>query len=381
MRTRCWSFLEDVVISGNKMGRIAALIVLLLSWGAVGCSTTIPGASSPTPTRGVIAKRADICLGTIPNEWAAALSKTTILIPNVEWFAMEAVDDPGGVAYGSYHAGNNYGIASVDLSSGGFRVISTAPPAAWGGVLWMSVSSPWLAWAESKGHGAWALKGWNIQTGESLTIATSELLAGQYTFPVVGPDYVAWSQATSDSSADIRIYRFTSRETTVLDSGRLSPPVIAGRYLVWGKYRGGDTQPSFTTVDAGTLRSEPLPNALNGPQDIVYLAGSSEYLVWSENATTLAAADFKTATVTTYRIQQDGRHNLQFPMLATRILVWWTGVVETVLDVRTGNGFDLIDGTAAGAGDTLVISGARGKVPTLSAIHLSQSAGISSCSR
>jgi hypothetical protein len=40
--------------------------------------------------------------------------------------------------------------------------------------------------------------------------------------------------------------------------------------------------------------------------------------------------------------------------------------VDNVLDLSTGSAFDVAGGAAAGAGHTLVISGARGNVPTLS---------------
>lgn len=371
----------------TSLGRIAALVALL-SWSAIGCSTTaggspqLSGTLSPVPTP-VSTKSISVCLGAMPSDWESALSKTTIsLSPTVAFFATEAVDSLSQVAYGTYHVGDKFGIGGVDLGTGQLQIITSAAADAWGGVIWMTVSEPWLVWAESSGaNGAWNLNGWNVPTHQELQIANSNVAAGPYTFPVVGPGYVAWSQATSTTSAVVDIYRFQTHESAVLDSGRVSSPVIAGRYLVWGKYAPGATQATFTAVDATSLLNEPLPPALAQPQQIAYLAGSPRYMVWTEDTATLDAVDLNSGVRTVYRLPQDGKHFFQFPMLAERLLVWWTGIVNTVLDLTTGNAFDVINGAAAGAGDTLVVSGAKGNVPTLSTLRLAQTTAISSCSR
>jgi hypothetical protein len=248
----------------------------------------------------------------------------------------------------------------------------------------MSVWDPWLVWAESvaKPTGSWDLQGWNIKTGESRLIASSRLLAGQFTFPVVGPDYIAWSQATSNTSADIRIYRFSTRTTSVLDSGRLSPPVFAGKFLLWSKFVGSNTtEPTFQMVDAVTLGHQSLPAALAHSGEFTYLAGSSEYLLWTRTLDQMAAYDFTTGTLSNYQIsrQDQGRHGLEFPMLAGHILTWFTGVINAVVDLSTGKGFDVVNGAAAGSGSLLVVSGAKGKVPNLSAMRLTPTTDITSC--
>jgi hypothetical protein len=320
----------------------------------------------------------------MPGEWSSALSKTTVSIPKVLWFATEAVDSVGGTAYGTYHTANAYGVGGVDLATGALRKISSKAASAWGGVLWMSASNPWLVWAESLPSltGAWDLRAWNIHTGESRLITSSRLLAGQETFPIARQNYVAWSQATSGTSADIRIYHFSNRTTTNLDSGHLSPPVVAGRYLVWAKYLKGEANPTFQMVDSGTLVTEAVPAVLSAPGPITYLAGSSDYLAWTKSATVMAAYDLNAGKLSTYQMaQRDGRHAFQFPMLAGRILVWWSGVQDTIVDLATGNGFDVIDGAAAGSSNLLVVSGAKGNVPTLSALHLLPNTGITVCAR
>jgi hypothetical protein len=319
----------------------------------------------------------------MPAEWASALSTTTVELPQLQWFATEAVDDVGNTAYGTYHFGNKYGVGAVSFTNRRFQAISTKAKTNWGGVLWMSFSNPWLVWAEGdlKLPGAWALEAWNIKTHELRKVASSRLLAGQYTFPVVGQDYIAWSQAVTNASAEIRIYRFTSQTTSVLDSGRLSPPVFAGKYLVWSKYLGSDPTPTFQIVDAMTLTPQQLPPLLTQPEPVTYLAGSPEYLLWTESQTLMAAYDFTAGKLATYQIsrQDQGRNALQFPMLAGRILTWWSGVQDAVLDLSTGHGFDVVNGAAAASGSLLVVSGAKGTVPNLSALRLTPTTDITSC--
>jgi hypothetical protein len=229
--------------------------------------------------------------------------------------------------------------------------------------------------------GAWDLKAWNVKTGESRLVTSSRLLAGQYTFPVVDRDYVAWSQATSNTSADIRTYRFSTRTTTVLDSGVVSPPVFAGTFLVWSKRRGNDVDPTFQIVDAATLTPQTLPPLLSQSGAVTYLAGSSEYLMWTQTESQMAAYDFTSRTLSNYQISNadSGRHALEFPMLAGRILTWFTGVLNTVVDLSTGNGFDVVNGAAAGSGNLLVVSSAKGNVPNLSALRLSPTTAITHC--
>jgi hypothetical protein len=319
----------------------------------------------------------------MPPEWASAISKTTVALPQLQWFATEGVDDVGNTAYGTYHTSDRYGIGAVGFTDRHFRTISAKSSTNWGGVLWMSSANPWLVWAEAvpKLNGAWNLKAYNMTSFETRNVASSRLLAGQYTFPVVGQDYVAWSQATSNTSADIRIYRFSSHTTSVLDSGVLSPPVFAGKYLIWSKLVGNDANPTFQMVDSVTLVPQKLPALLTESGPVVYLAGSSDYLLWTKTQSLMAAYDFMNGTLSTYQIstEDEGRHALQFPMLAGRILTWWSGVLNAVVDLSTGNGFDVVNGAAAGSGNLLVVSSAKGKVPNLSALRLSPTTAITSC--
>ena len=323
-----------------------------------------------------------VCLGSMPSDWSSALSSATVTIPNVQWFATEAVDDVGDTAYGTYHTSTAYGVGAVSLTKGGLRAITTVPESKWDAVLWMSVANPWLTWAEAVpiSAGAWDLKVWNMQSGQLKTIATSRLLSGQYTFPVINRFFVAWSQATTNTSADIRVFSLADGTSRTLASGRVSPPVFAGQYLVWGQYLGADAEPTFQMVDAATLNPMATPAQLTKPGPVVYLGGSNQFLLWTASGAQMSAYDIQNGVVRTYELgQRDGRHNLEFPMLASHILVWWTGVVETVVDLVTAKGFDVVDGAAADGGNLLVVDGARGTLPTLSSLRLNSTVGIASC--
>jgi hypothetical protein len=361
-----------------------AAITLLTSWFIAACSTTsVQSTAHTTPSPNSTVRNLSVCFGSIPSEWATALAATTVNLPQLHWFSTEAVDDGGNTAYGSYYEGKRYGVGAVNFTTRSFSAVSKEPSANWGGVIWMSFSKPWLVWAEGvpTPHGSWDLMAWNINTRELRKVSTSRLLAGQYTFPVVGPNYVAWSQATNNTSADIRIYRFSTHTTSILDSGRLSPPVFAGNGLVWSKFVGSDTEPTFQMVDAVTLTHQSLPAVLAQSGQVIYLAGSSEYLLWTETQGQMAAYDFTTGTLSNYQIsrQDQGRHALEFPMLAGRILTWFTGVINAVGDLSTGKGFDVVNGAAAGSGSLLVVSGAKGNVPNLSALRLTPITDITSC--
>jgi hypothetical protein len=261
-----------------------AAVTLLASLCLAACSTTTASSTAhTTPMPPSTARHLSVCFGSMPPEWASALSTSTVNLPLLHWFSTEAVDDVDDTAYGTYHEGDKYGVGAVNLATGHFRAITAASSATWGGVLWMSSSNPRLAWAESnrKLTGGWDLRLWNTKTGESRTVASSRLLAGQYTFPVVVPNYVAWSQATSNTSADIRIYRFSTRTTSVLDSGRLSPPVLAGTFLVWSKFVAGNTtEPTFQMVDAVTLSHQSLPASVRVGHEVVVVRYPS---IWAKS--------------------------------------------------------------------------------------------------
>lgn len=198
-------------------------------------------------------------------------------------------------------------------------------------------------------------------------------------FPVVGHGFVAWSQPTSQTSVDLRVYRFDTRSTATLDSGKLSSPVISSRYLVWAKFLNGARQPSFRLADVDTLQPGPVPSELSQRHPITFLAGSGDALVWTANPE---------GTSTKYSMGVDwltggGIHRytsssiaLQFPFLADDYMVWSDATTSAVLDLHTGSAFEIdVNGYLAASGHTIVLAshtpGPKGAVTStsLSVLH------------
>ena len=369
---------------------VTALSVLL-AWGAVSCSAPdAKSAATPPASAGssspALATTVAVCLTAQPADWSTILSKTRVPLAGIVFFGTQAIDPANGLAYGYYHAGTKYGVASVELATGRVRIIANISGKA-AGISWMSVSDPWLAWVQGDSQtnfGNWSIHVWNRLTHELHQIATSKLpdgsfLTGQLTFPVVGPGYVAWSEPVSAITAEQRVYQFATHETQVLDSGRLSSPVLAGPYLAWAKAAASGSDAAFVLVDAATLARAQTPPALSQPRPVAYLAGSPTYLVWTQGSSNFVVVSVRDHSQTTYKMPQDGKHAVQFPAIAGHFVIWWSGIVETVLDLSTGSAFDVPDGAAAGAGNTIVISGARGNVPTLSTLHISLDTTIPKC--
>jgi hypothetical protein len=266
------------------------------------------------------------------------------------------------------------------------------------GVTWMSYADNWVVWAQGESHdvlGNWTIQAWNVQTREKVQVATSQLpdgtfLTGELVFPVAGNGYVAWNQPTSTSSADLRLYRFASRDFITLDSGQLSSPVFASRYLVWAKHVGSDPQSSLRFADAQTLQSVAAPSELSKSYAINYLAGSYGYLLWIGNSSspTSSSSDLMADNLATGRITQytSASHYLQFPTLAGNYLVWFAATVDAVVDLSTGAGFDIpLPGGVTASGDTIVVAklaaGVKGGVTstTISVLHPSALTNIGSC--
>lgn len=397
-----WSFppMARVRSFGDDMARMSVALVLCMALTVASCTSSTGSrpqlSPSVSPTTAAPETRT-MCFAAAPPEWTAAMSKTVATLPAVNFGAV-AVDDVHDVAYGFFQSTDQRGVAAVDMRTGNLSVVSTMT-AQEAGVAWMSYADPWLVWAQGEAVdnlGNWSIQAWNRQTGERLQLATSQLpdgtdLRGELVYPVVGDGYAAWNQPTSASSADLRIYRFSSHQSTTLDSGRLSSPVLASRSLVWAKFTGSAAQPSFRFADAETLRVTATPAELTGTRPIQYLAGSSRYLVWTEGTSgqatdpgTLWAYDLSARHLTRYVTDS---HYLQFPMLAGPILAWFAATVSAILDLRTGDGFDVpLPGSIGAEGDAIVVSrmapGTKGAVTstTVSLLRPSVLPSVQSCS-
>lgn len=332
-----------------------------------------------------------VCVRGMPSDWSAMFSQTAIALGQIN-FSPSAVDSADNVAFGYFQSGSKQGIAAVGLLDGKVRMLSQMSPQQ-SGVTWMSFGNSWLAWAQGESLtnlGAWSIQALDTVSGRRIQLATSKLpdgtyLNGQLAFPVVGRDYVAWSQPTSQNSADLRIYRLDTGQTLTLDSGHLSSPVVASNKLVWAKLDSGQTLPSFRMVDANTLNAVAVPGLLGTPRPIGYLAGSPEYLLWTTDNSTLIAADMGTGKLRKF-LSPDVMHPFQFPMIAGHFLVWFSGPLDAVLDLVTGGTFDLpLPGGAAGADNDVVITksaaGSKGTTTnsTIATMRLTPATTIPGC--
>lgn len=352
--------------------------------------------SSPTPSSPI-----EMCFNVPPADWAAAMSNPVATLSGVN-FGPSAVDDERGIVYGFFQSASEQGIAAVDLNTGKMSLVSLMSPSE-SGVAWMSYADGWLAWAQGESHGElgiWSIQVWNSQTHEKRQIATSRLadatyLTGQLVYPVVGNGYVAWNQPVSNTSADVRVYRFATRTMTTLDSGYVSSPVLAGSYLVWGKKGGASDSPAeFRFADAATLEPVAGPAELRRPYAATYLAGSPDYVLWiaisqvaSPNNSMMSVDDLATGRITAFGAQN---HYLQFPTIAGPYLVWFGADKNSVVDLPTASGFDIpLPGGVAAAGDTIVVAkvssfskvSASASTTTISVIHPSQLSRLASCGR
>jgi hypothetical protein len=284
-------------------------------------------------------------------------------------FGPGAVDDARGIVYGGFTTAKQQGIAAVKLATGKMSVVSLMSKSQ-SGFAWMSYANDWLVWSQGESHselGIWSIQAWNTQTHEKRQLATSRLadgtyLTGELAFPVVGHGYVAWNQPVTNTSADVRVYRFATKTMTTLDSGYVSSPVFAGTYLVWGRGQStSDSAAEFRFADATTLAPAVAPPALSRQYPLTYLAGSPDYMLWialpqtvTPSNSTMSVDELATGRVTEYGAQD---HYLQFPTLAGPYFVWAGGDRNSVVDLRTASGFDIpLPGGVSAAGDTIVVA-------------------------
>jgi hypothetical protein len=360
------------------------LVVLLCA-----CGSSTAARPSPSP------RSAALCFNAPPGDWSAALSKPAVALTGVKFLPM-AMDGVRHVVYGPFETKQQQGIAGVDLSTGTVGTISIMSADA-SGVAWMDYSDPWLVWAQGESQyvlGNWTIQAWNRLTQEKVELASSRLPDGTYlgnelAFPVAGHGYVGWNQPTSRSSVDLRLYMLGSRRSTTLDSGTLSSPVFAGRYLVWAKINDGQSDATLQFVDAETLKPVPAPRELSRPNRVNYLAGSPDFLLWIANASTaseekLVVDELATGRLTTYT--SDETHYLQFPVLAGKFLVWYSPAGNSIADLRTGAAIDISqNGSVAAGGDDLVVgtlaAGAKGAITstTISVLRTSTLSNLRTC--
>jgi hypothetical protein len=383
----------------SKLSLVLALMALVAGACAPQSTAAIASptpSSHPSPTASA-ASPVQLCFKAPPADWAAAMSKKVATLKGIN-FGPGAVDDARGIAYGGFSSAHGQGIAAVNLATGKMSVVSLMSQSE-SGFASMSYADGWLVWAQGEARsalGIWSIQAWNTQTHEKRQLATSRLadgtyLTGQLVYPVVGHGYVAWNQPVSNTSADVRVYRFATRTMTTLDSGYVSSPVFAGSYLVWGKTEAAPDSPAqFLFADATTLASVSGPPELSRPYPATYLAGSPDYMLWIALPQTLTPSnsamsvdELATGRVTEYGAQD---HYLQLPTLAGPYFVWFGGDRNSVVDLRTASGFDIaLPGGVSAVGDTIVvatIASLNKSAPSstsISVVHLSRLSRLAQC--
>ena len=343
-----------------------------------------PGATATTQTT----RDLQTCFGTAPAGWAGTQRAS---LPTTR-FDPQVVAVSGDRAYGGYQTATGVrGIAALDLNSGALNPLVTSPVGT-AGVLGFAVAPPWLAWVQGMGQqffGAWELHARNLDTGEELTPAT-----GSAGIPVPAPllhgTELAWVQSTSvDLTApagELRVYDVAAHKQSVLDSGVVGPPVVAGPYMLW-THGGGDAA-VIQAVDASTLLSAALPARLRAQTGVRALAGSPAYVVWDTDRNHGAAWRLDHDQLTTYTVAEP--YGLQFITVAGHFLLWTSGApAALVMDLDTGGGYLLPSVGLAGSEAAIVRtdplgasnpkSGSAGN--TVSVLATSSAPAIPACRR
>jgi hypothetical protein len=235
----------------------------------------------------------------------------------------------------------------------------------------MATDPPWLIWEQLDSQlntSDWSVHAYNTVTGARLVLATSRLSGGGYVhgqqpLPVIRGDRVAWAQPVPDRKggvrAQLRVVDIVTGRVRTLDTGRVSSPVYAGPYLIWGRYDGSGAY-KFRAVNAETLRPVRLPLPLANPGTIGYLAGSPRYFAWSSQDATAVTiwriGSRQNRTLTSH----DGRHFFQFMQIAGHFMIWFGTATFSVLDLVTGHAFD-IKGAVTASPDSIVVSQLTGE--------------------
>ena len=342
------------------MKRLAWLPAFLLCATACSSSTTPTAATSHHPSPSPIANSVpatQLCFANPPPDWSDAMSTLVTSLDGIN-FGVGAVDDKDGLVFGGVFGGSRTYIAAIDLATGKLTEIS---PVQIQGFGWMTFAGGWLAWPQF-GLGGSSIQLWNPETQERRQIATS----GPAT-AAIGDGEVAWTEEVGDGQMSaLRVYQFATGKTFSLDSGMLEGPVFAGNHLVWTKAPATAPDSSagnaFVFADATTLQPASVPPELTGARGISNLAGSQDRLVWTAGAGSPAwiVDDLSVGIVRTYSASGTG-HYLQFPQLADPYLAWTGPDRSSIIDLRSGDGFDMpYLGRMAVGGDTLVVdSGAN----------------------
>jgi hypothetical protein len=337
--------------SGRRHAAAAALAAAVV-WGSA-CST-----SPPRDISAIV----DACFGQTPKDWAAALDSSAVSLPDGVRFGVGAL--AGDSMFGQFNSTSGNGIAELDMKTGRLTEILSfgADVSGMGG---MAVDLPWLIWEQldsQTNQFDWSLHAWNRNTGVGTVLSTSHqndgtFVVGQQPLPVINQGVAAWAQPVpaeaGQARAEIRVLDLSTDEILTLDSGEVSSPVYAGPYLLWAKKTKNDF--SFQAVDARTLKPVTVPEGLHDPGDIAYVAGSTNYVIWSnQDYTSLTAWRIDSSHHREFA-SPDHRHHFQFLQTSGDFALWFGGAASSILDLRTGKAFD-VQGTVAGSSDRIGIA-------------------------
>jgi hypothetical protein len=332
----------------------------------------------------------------MPGAWSRALHARSVTTPRGVRFGPGGI--AGGAAIGEFNSADESGIGRLDLTTGRLTTISRFPPGI-GGVGAMAVESPWVVWEELDSPtnlNDWSIHVRNLASGAGSVLATSQLSNGHYVpgqqpLPVVSNGSAAWAQpvpgAGSYNISQVRVADLSTGRASVLDTGRVSSPVYAGHYLIWGKIDSAGRY-LLRVVDAASFKPVVTPGPLRNPGRLLYLAGSPEYLAWSSaDLNTLTVWPIGTARLLKFT-QSDSGHPFEFLQLAGHLVLWYTGNGSSVLDLRTGTAFH-VGGSVAGSADEIAIEEPAGRPPAkgafvpsrVSTLATAAMPGIRGCAR
>jgi hypothetical protein len=297
----------------------------------------------------------------MPANWTRALHHRSVTTPTGVYFGPGGII--GSVALGQFNSSASSGIGRLDMTTGKLSTITAYRPGT-GGMGAMAVDPPWVVWEELDSQtnlNDWSIHAWNLALGTGRVIATSRLSNGRYIdgqepLPVVRNGVAAWAQAVGpdrNGNEQVRAVDLATGKVSVLDAGRVSSPVVAGPYLAWAKLDSAGRY-SLRVVNAAGFRPVVTPAPLRSPGTMLYLAGSPQYLAWgSGDLDRLTVWPVGTNRLLRFT-QSDSGHPFQFLQLAGHFALWYTGTATSVLDLLTGNAFDIAGSAAASVGQIAV---------------------------
>jgi hypothetical protein len=356
---------RSAAAGATRSRRVAAALLAATAVWSTSCSTAPPpaavkgGTSSAPSVSSAAGAPVAVCFGAMPAGWATPVQARSVATAAGVSFG------PGGIAgssvIGQFNSATGSGIGQLDMTTGKLTTISRYGPDV-SGMGAMGVDPPWVVWQESDSQtnlSDWTIHAWNLTQSSGRLLATSPPIsvAGQQPEPVVSNGVAAWAQPVGSRGryeiAQVRAVVLSTGRMFTLDAGRVSSPVYAGPYLIWGKIDGAGHY-LLRVIDAVGFKPVATPAPLRSPEPLTYLAGSPQYLAWSSgDLNTLTVWPIGTDRLLRFT-QSNSGHSFQFMQLAGHFVVWYTGTGTSVLDLRTGDAFDY-NGSAAVSGNTIAV--------------------------